>query len=126
MYDYTKFRYYPDKTVHLVKYLIKDTETSDVYYAMTEDERDMFVDLCQSDSPIVEVIDTAEYDWIDGYKLPENNIDLAIEMSQTEYERYVVESNPTYQMLDLKESNEILQGAVIELAQMISEVVSNG
>lgn len=101
MYDYAKFRYYPNGTVHLVKYLIEDIETSDVYYAMTNDERDMFISLCKSDNPTVTEVDISTYEWIDGYKLPESDINMAAEMGKEAYEKYIMESDPTYQMLDL-------------------------
>lgn len=81
----------------VVKYLITDTETADVYYAMTETERDMFIDLCQSESPTVTEIDTSAYD----YKLPESDINMAVSIGQEAYEQYMMNSDPTYQMLEL-------------------------
>lgn len=119
MYDYQKYRY-ADGIVKVVRFIIHDDEPYGNYYAVNETEKQQFIELCQSENPTVTEVDTTGYDWIDGCKLPENDIDLAVEMGQVAYEQYIMDSDPTYQMLELD-----MRVALLELGLTQEDLTEN-
>ena len=112
MYDLSKFRRISTGEILLVKYIVKDAEPYGSYYAIDEDERDMFIEACSIDDPEVITVDTSGYSWIEHKIIPEQDIDLGVTIGENAYGKYTLESDPTYQMLELDMRITLLENGV--------------
>lgn len=146
-----RYRFYGD-TLQLVKYEVtieheferrervinEDTQETEyittaethteTFMAVTDEERDEL--LVMYPEATVTEIDNTGYEWLDGMVFTQGQrsngeLQRAIELGQEAYEKSLLDSDPTLQIVELKENNEILQDALLELAEMISGVMSN-
>ena len=122
-----KYRMYGDK-LELVRWVLTESyefegkELSNTYTAVTEDERDKLME--RYPDAVVAEVDNAGYEWLDGMtftqeQLRVGELDKAIEMGESAYKQYLAQSDSAYQIAALEE-------AVLELAQILSEVKLDG
>lgn len=101
-----RYRFCGDK-LQLVKYEISvtyDDEHTEVYTAVNETEKDELLQMYPASA--VTEIDNTGYEWLGGRiftqeQLKCGELEKAVEMGREAFEKYIMDSDPTYQMLDL-------------------------
>lgn len=97
-----KYRFYGDE-MQLVKYELVLSDDN-VYDAVSDEEKDELLNRYPEAS--VEEVDNTGYEWLDGKMFTQEQqrsgeVEKAIEMGQEAYEEYIMNTDPTYQILEL-------------------------
>ena len=113
-----KYRFYGDK-LELVRYelIIADDK---VFEAASETERDEL--LVRYPNAEVTEVDNTGCEWLDGMTFTQeqqrsSEVEKAIETGKEAYEQYIINSDPTYQMLELD-----MRVALLEMGVDLSDI----
>ena len=107
-----KYRFCGDK-LQLVKFMLSVKHEAneitkepyvETFNAASEERKEKL--LKRYPMATVTEVDNAGYEWLDGKiftqeQIKNGEVETAIRLGKEEYEKYVMESDPTYQMLDL-------------------------
>ena len=107
-----KYRFCGDK-LQLVKFTLSvEHEANEItkesyvetFNAVSEKQKEML--LRRYPTATVTEVDNSGYEWLDGKvftqeQIKSGEVETAIRLGKEEYEKYLMESDPTYQMLDL-------------------------
>ena len=113
-----KYRFYGDK-LELIRYELTLTDGK-VYEVASETERDEL--LVRYPNAEVTEVDNTDCEWLDGMTFSQEQqrsgeVEKAIEMGQEAYESYIMDSDPTYQMLELD-----MRVALLEMGVDLSDL----
>lgn len=101
-----KYRFEGEK-LRLIKYEItvpSEDGESRILDAVSENERDEIIERYPEST--VSEVDTTGYEWLDGMTFTQEEqrrgeVENAINMGEEEYEKYIMNNDPVYQMLEL-------------------------
>lgn len=110
-----KYRFYGD-TLELIRYELTLADDK-VFEAASETERDEL--LVRYPNAEVTEVDNTGCEWLNGMTFTQEQqrsreVEKAIEMGKEAYEKYITDSDPTYQMLELDMRVALLEMGVTE------------